>query len=104
MLLKDRRTTIRSVLKVVYFLRTVWGIFLHSHTQPDREQGIKKFLRHLPTTLVPSPNLTKFVFPLPRGQTLRSRIWQMKSKNASVGLSGCSGQSKIFVRLVMLRE
>jgi hypothetical protein len=25
----DRRATIRSVLKVVYFVRTVWGIFLH---------------------------------------------------------------------------
>jgi hypothetical protein len=33
--------------------RTVWGIFLHPHTQPAPKQGIKKFLRHLPTTLVP---------------------------------------------------
>jgi hypothetical protein len=67
-LLTDRRATIRTVLKVVYFLRTtflrkkkkkkkkkartVWGIFLHSHTQSDPKQGIKKFLRHFPTALV----------------------------------------------------
>jgi hypothetical protein len=34
--------------------RTVWGIFLHSHTQSDPKQGIKQFLRHFPTALVPS--------------------------------------------------
>jgi hypothetical protein len=33
--------------------RTVWGIFLHSHTQSDPKQGIKKFLRHFPPALVP---------------------------------------------------
>jgi hypothetical protein len=37
--------------------RTEWGIFLHSHTQPDPKQGIKKILRHFPTTLVPSLTL-----------------------------------------------
>jgi hypothetical protein len=46
----DRRATIRSVLKVVYFLahektRTVWGIFLYHLTQPAQKQGIKIFLR-----------------------------------------------------------
>jgi hypothetical protein len=33
------------------------GIFLHSHTQPDPKQGIKKFRRHLSTTFVPSLTL-----------------------------------------------
>jgi hypothetical protein len=37
--------------------RTVWGIFLHSHTQSDPKQGIKKFLRHFPTALIPSLTL-----------------------------------------------
>jgi hypothetical protein len=37
--------------------RTVWGILFHSHTQSDPKQGIKKFLRHFPTTLVPSLTL-----------------------------------------------
>jgi hypothetical protein len=37
--------------------RTVWGIFLHSHTQSDPKQGIKKFLRHFPTALAPSLTL-----------------------------------------------
>jgi hypothetical protein len=37
--------------------RTFWGIFLHSHTQSDPKQGIKKFLRHFPTALVPSLTL-----------------------------------------------
>jgi hypothetical protein len=36
---------------------TVWGIFLHFHTQHNPKQGIKKFLRHFPTTLVPSLTL-----------------------------------------------
>jgi hypothetical protein len=56
-LLTDRRATIRSVLKVVYFLRTFWDIFLHSHTQPDPKQGIKIFLWHLLTTFAPSLTL-----------------------------------------------
>jgi hypothetical protein len=56
-LLTDRRATIRSSLKVVYFLRTVWGTFLHSHTQPDTKEGIKNFPRHFSTTLVPSLTL-----------------------------------------------
>jgi hypothetical protein len=54
MLFTDRRATIRSVLKVVYFLLTVWGVFLHSHTQSGTKQRIKTFVCHLPTTLVPS--------------------------------------------------
>jgi hypothetical protein len=37
--------------------RSVWGIFLNSHTQPDPKLGINKFLRHFPTTLVPSLTL-----------------------------------------------
>ena len=37
--------------------RTIWGIFLHSHTQPAPKQGIKIFLRHFTTTLVPSLTL-----------------------------------------------
>jgi hypothetical protein len=46
-----------SVLKVVYFLCTVWGIFVHSHTQPYPKQGIKKFLRYLSIALVLSLTL-----------------------------------------------
>jgi hypothetical protein len=72
MLLTDRRATIRSVLKVVYFLRTVWDIFLHSHTQPDPKQGIKKFLRHYTYYSRTITNLTKFDFPLPYDQTSKS--------------------------------
>jgi hypothetical protein len=75
-LLTDQRATIRSVLKVVYFLRTIWGIFLHFHTQSAPNQGIKKFLCHFPSTLVPSL-LTKFDFPLSCDQTSRFRILQM---------------------------
>jgi hypothetical protein len=37
--------------------RKVWVIFIHFHTKPDSKQGIKKFLRHFPTTLVPSLTL-----------------------------------------------
>jgi hypothetical protein len=51
----DRGATIRSVLKVVYFLHIVWSIFLYSHTQPDQKQDIK----NLPTTLVPSLTLQR---------------------------------------------
>jgi hypothetical protein len=56
-LLENFVATIRSMLKVVYFLPTIWGIFLHFHTQPDQKQGIKKFIRHLPATIVPSLTL-----------------------------------------------
>jgi hypothetical protein len=35
-------------------MRTVWGIFLQSNSQSAPKQGIKIFLRHFPTTLVPS--------------------------------------------------
>jgi hypothetical protein len=62
--LTDLRATIRSVLKVVYFLHTKkknlthgLGIFLRPNKQPVPEQGIKIFLRHFPTTLVPSLTL-----------------------------------------------
>jgi hypothetical protein len=51
-----------SLLEVIYFLRTkkcarFGGIVLHSYTQPDPKQGVKIFLRHFPTTLVPSLTL-----------------------------------------------
>jgi hypothetical protein len=59
-LLTEWRATIRSVLKV-YFLRTktrsFWGMFVHSHTQPDPKQGMKKILRHFATTFVPTLTL-----------------------------------------------
>jgi hypothetical protein len=48
---RPRRATIRSALKVMHFLRSIWDMY--SHTQPDQKQGIKKFVRHLPTTFVP---------------------------------------------------
>jgi hypothetical protein len=78
--LTDRRATIRSVLKVVYFLRTVWGIFLNFHTQSDPKQGIKKFPNTFTYNSRTITNLTKLDFPLPCDQTLKSRIWQMLSK------------------------
>jgi hypothetical protein len=40
-MLTDRRATIRSVLKVVHFLRTVWDLLFHPHTQSALKQGIK---------------------------------------------------------------
>jgi hypothetical protein len=59
--LTDRRATIRSAKSCIYLAHektcTVWGIFFHSHTQSDPEQGIKKFPRHFPTALVPSLTL-----------------------------------------------
>jgi hypothetical protein len=86
-LLTDRRAMIPPALKVVYFLRTVWGIFLYSHTKPDPKQStcIKKFLRHLPSTIVPSVHLKKFEFPLPHDQTSRSRIWLQISEKFRCG-------------------
>jgi hypothetical protein len=67
-------------------LHAVWGIFLHSHTQPDQKQARyqkipKTYFSHNIT------NLTKFDFPMPRDQISRSQILQMIRKNLSVGLS-----------------
>jgi hypothetical protein len=45
------------VLKIVHFLRTVWGTSLHLNTEPDPKQGIQKFLTYLPATFVPSLTL-----------------------------------------------
>jgi hypothetical protein len=74
--------------KVVYFLRSDWGIFLHSHTQSDlikvRYQKIPKTFTDYNHTIT---ILTKIDFPLQRDQTSRSRIWQMISENSSVVLS-----------------
>jgi hypothetical protein len=47
--------------KVVYFLCMVWGIFLHFHILSDLKQGIKKFLRHLPTAFIPSLTLLSLI-------------------------------------------
>jgi hypothetical protein len=73
----------------VYFLRTVWGIFLHTHTQPDAKKGIKKILKTFTYYFCTISNLklTKFDFPLPHDKTSRSEIWQMTSEKSSVGLS-----------------
>jgi hypothetical protein len=107
MLLTDRTATILSVLKVVYFLRTVWSIFLHPHTQPDPKQSIKKFLghiHHVPTTPVPSLTLLSD-FPFPGDQTSRiANIANDKRIIQTWDVQGCSGRSQIFVRLVMVRE
>jgi hypothetical protein len=51
--------------------RTVWDIFLHFHTQPDPKLGIKIFLRHFPTILVPSltlkiSDIVQSIFQSPR--------------------------------------
>jgi hypothetical protein len=61
--------------KSCVFLVHGWGIFLHSHSQPDLKQGIKKFLKHIPTNLIQSLTM------------LTSRIRQMMAKNSSVGFS-----------------
>jgi hypothetical protein len=71
---------IRSVLKVVYFLRAVRVIFLHPHIQP-----YPKFPKTFTYNSRSITNLTKFDFPLPRDQTSRSRIWQMISENFKCG-------------------
>jgi hypothetical protein len=62
---------IRSVLKVVHFLRTkkrarFGGTFLHSHTQLNPEKGIRKFPRHFST---------KTLFYYSRTITNLTNIW-----------------------------
>jgi hypothetical protein len=107
-LLTDRGATIRSELKVLHFLRTVWGICLHFHKQSTPKQGIKKFLCHLPTctTLVPSLHVPyKFDFFLSRDQTSRSRIWQIiREKFKCETFKAALNDVKIFIKLVMVRE
>jgi hypothetical protein len=101
-LLTDRRATICSVLKVVYFLRKVWGIFLHYHTQTaDPKQGIKKFLTFTNYFRIIT-NLTKFDVPLPRDIDI-SNMANDKQKNQAWDFEGCSGRFQIFVRLVIVR-
>jgi hypothetical protein len=98
------------VLKVVYFLRTKkrarFGvcIFLHFHTQPDPKQGIKKFLRHLPSTLVPSLTLqiSDIVQSNFESQTLEFFAIICHVRDFNVWSSG-KGKSN-FVRLVMVRK
>jgi hypothetical protein len=68
---------IRSVLKVVYFLRTVWGYispFPYTTWPKARYQKNPKSFTYYSRTIT---NLIKFDFPLPRDQTLRCRICQM---------------------------
>jgi hypothetical protein len=86
-LLTDRNATIRSVLKVVYFLCTVWGIFLHSHTQPDPKQGIKKFLRHWPSTLVSSLTLQSLTSLINVTKHRKLKYGKWWAKKSSVRLS-----------------
>jgi hypothetical protein len=84
---RPRRATICSVLKVLYFLRTVWGYispFQYTIWPKARYQKMPKTFAYNFCTIT---NLKKFHFPLPRDQTSRSWIWQMISENSSVGLS-----------------
>jgi hypothetical protein len=86
-LLTDRRATIRSesVLKVAYFLRMVWDIFLHSHTQSGPKQGIKNSY-DIYLLLSYHHYLTKFDFPLLCDQTLRSRVREMIGEKFKCGI------------------
>jgi hypothetical protein len=79
--------------------RTVWGIFFHFHTKPDSKQGIKKFLRHFPTNLVPpltlqisdivqssleGPTLEIFAYHLPNSRFRCLVTWQREVKLCKV--------------------
>jgi hypothetical protein len=125
-LLTDRRATIRSVLKVVHFLRRkkrarfgLYG-FLHFHTQPDPKQGIQKFLRHFPTTLVPSltlqiygivqssierPVLEFFVYYLSYSRSRYLVTWQREVKLCKVsdGTIIVGKVLEILVTLLLVR-
>jgi hypothetical protein len=101
-LLIDRRATIRLVLKVVYFLwtknRARYGVYFSIPiAQPsDPKQGIKKFLRQFPSTLVPSltfqihPTSSRavtwkfhtwiFTYHLPYSRSLCLITWQREAK------------------------
>jgi hypothetical protein len=57
-----RRATIRSVLKVVYFLRTKKRARFGVYFSISIHQGIKIVLRHFRTSLVPSLTLQISVF------------------------------------------
>jgi hypothetical protein len=74
-------------VKRCIFLEHGLGIFLHFHTQPDPKQGIKKFLYEFTFYFPTFTNFTKFDFPLPCDQTLRSLniIWQMISEKFKCG-------------------
>jgi hypothetical protein len=80
-------------------VRTVWGIFLYFHTQPDPQQGIKKFLRHFSNTLVPSQTLQIshivqsslqsitlefFAYPLPYSRSPCLVTWEREIKFCKV--------------------
>jgi hypothetical protein len=102
------------VLKVVNFLRKkkqnktktrmVWCIFLHSHAQPNSKQGIKKFLRHLPSSLVPSLTLqiSHIIQSSLESLTLEFFTYHCHIPDLNVWSHG-KGKS-YFVRLVMVRE
>jgi hypothetical protein len=79
--------------------RTVWGIFLHPHTEPAPKHGIKIFLRYFPATLVPSltlqisdfvqsslesPTLEFFAYHLPYSRFRWLVLWQREVKLCKV--------------------
>jgi hypothetical protein len=85
-------------------MRTDWGIFFHSHTQSDPKQGIKKFRRHFPTTLVLSQTLqiSGIVKSSLESPTLEFLLIICHIRDLDVWSRG-KGNSN-FVRLVMVRK
>jgi hypothetical protein len=79
--------------------RTVWDIFLHSHSQPDPKQGIKKLQRHFPATLVLSITNLANIWHRPE-QHWKSHSLICHIRDLDVW-SRCKGKSN-FVRLVMV--
>jgi hypothetical protein len=84
--------------------RTVWGIFLHSHTQPDLNHSIKKFLRHFHSTLVPSLTLqiSDIVQSSLESHTLEFSLIICHIRDLDVWSDGKWKSN--FVKLVMVRK
>jgi hypothetical protein len=83
---------------------TVWGIFLHFHTQLDLKQAIKKFVRHFPSILVPSLTLqiSDIIQSSLENPTHKFSLIICHVRDLDVWSCG-KGKSN-FVRLLMVRK